>query len=44
MKDIKRLVRWNIDFVETNPGKKVLITSEDKLLDAIDGKTGTLIY
>jgi len=32
-----------VDFVKTNPGKKVLITSEGKLIDAMNGKTGTLI-
>ncbi len=36
-------IRAAVDFVESNPGKKVLITSEDKLLDAIHGKTGTVI-
>jgi carbamate kinase len=32
-----------IDFVEQNPDKKVLITSEDKLIEALEGKTGTII-
>lgn len=32
-----------IDFVKTNPEKTFLITSEDKLLEAMEGKTGTKI-
>ena len=30
-------------FVRANPGKKAIITSLDKCLDALDGKTGTVI-
>ncbi|MBQ7777889.1 MAG: carbamate kinase [Oscillibacter sp.] len=30
-------------FVRANPGKKAIITSLDKALDALDGKTGTVI-
>ena len=30
-------------FVRTNPGKKAIITSLDKAIDALDGKTGTVI-
>ena len=36
-------IKAAVDFVKTNPGKKVLITSEGKLIDAMNGKTGTLI-
>ncbi len=32
-----------IDFIEQNPDKKVLITSENKLIEALEGKTGTII-
>jgi carbamate kinase len=32
-----------VDFVKTNPGKTVLITTEDKLIEAVEGKTGTKI-
>ena len=30
-------------FVRANPGKRAIITSLDKALDALDGKTGTVI-
>ena len=30
-------------FVRTNPGKKAIITSLDKAVEALDGKTGTLV-
>ena len=30
-------------FVRANPGKKAIITSLDKALDALDGKTGTVV-
>ncbi len=30
-------------FVRSNPGKKAIITSLDKALDALDGKTGTVL-
>ena len=30
-------------FVRNNPGRKAIITSLDKCLDALDGKTGTVI-
>ena len=30
-------------FVRANPGRKAIITSLDKCLDALDGKTGTVI-
>ena len=30
-------------FVRANPGKKAIITSLDKAIDALDGKTGTVI-
>ena len=36
-------IKAAIDFVKTSPDKKVLITSEDKLIEAIEGKTGTEI-
>lgn len=36
-------IKSAIDFVKTNPGKVVLITSEDKLIPAMEGKTGTKI-
>lgn len=36
-------IKAAVDFVKTNPDKKVLITSEDKLIEAIEGKTGTEI-
>jgi len=30
-------------FVESKPGRKAIITSLDKALDALDGKAGTTI-
>ena len=30
-------------FVRANPGKRAIITSLDKALDALEGKTGTII-
>ena len=36
-------VQAAMKFVRTNPGKKAIITSLDKCLDALDGKTGTVI-
>ncbi len=36
-------IKAAIDFVENSPNKKVLITTEDKLLDGVNGKTGTII-
>ena len=30
-------------FVRANPGKKAIITSLEKCLEALDGKTGTVI-
>ena len=30
-------------FVRANPGKRAIITSLDKALDALDGKTGTVV-
>ena len=30
-------------FVRANPGKKAIITSLDKALEALDGKTGTVV-
>ena len=32
-----------MNFVRTNPGKKAIITSLDRALDALEGKTGTVI-
>ena len=32
-----------MNFVRNNPGRKAIITSLDKCLDALDGKTGTVI-
>jgi carbamate kinase len=32
-----------IKFAESKPGRKALITSLDRALDALDGKTGTTI-
>jgi carbamate kinase len=36
-------IRAAIDFVKNDPGKTVLITSEDKLTEALEGHTGTKI-
>ena len=36
-------VQAAMKFVRANPGKKAIITSLDKCLDALDGKTGTVI-
>lgn len=36
-------IKAAVDFVKINPDKTVLITSEDKLTEAIEGKTGTRI-
>lgn len=36
-------IQASIDFLEAG-GKKVIITSVEKHLDALDGKTGTMIY
>ena len=36
-------VQAAMKFVRANPGKKAIITSLDKCLDALDGKTGTII-
>ena len=36
-------IRAAVDFVKDDPKKVVLITSEDKLSEAIAGKTGTRI-
>lgn len=30
-------------FVRANPGKRAVITSLDRCLDALDGKTGTVV-
>lgn len=30
-------------FVRANPGKRAIITSLDKALDALEGKTGTVV-
>ena len=32
-----------MQFVRSNPGKRAIITSLDKALDALDGKTGTVV-
>jgi len=36
-------VQAAMKFVRTNPGKKAIITSLDKAIDALEGKTGTVI-
>ena len=36
-------VQAAMKFVRANPGRKAIITSLDKCLDALDGKTGTVI-
>ena len=36
-------VQAAMKFVRTNPGKKAIITSLDKAIDALNGKTGTVI-
>ena len=36
-------VQAAMKFVRENPGKKAIITSLDKALDALDGKTGTVV-
>ena len=36
-------VQAAMKFVRNNPGRKAIITSLDKCLDALDGKTGTVI-
>jgi carbamate kinase len=36
-------VQAAMKFVRANPGKKAIITSLDKALDALNGKTGTMI-
>ena len=38
-----REVRAAMKFVRANPGRRASITSVDKCLDALDGKTGTVI-
>jgi carbamate kinase len=36
-------IRAAVDFVKNDPGKAVLITSENKLTEALEGRTGTKI-
>lgn len=36
-------IKAAIDFASYDGGKKVIITSEDKLVEAVEGKTGTII-
>jgi len=36
-------VKAAMKFVEANPGKKAIITSLDKAVEALEGKTGTVI-
>ena len=36
-------VQAGMKFVTANPGKKAIITSLDKAIDALEGKTGTVI-
>ena len=36
-------VQAAVKFVQANPGKKAIITSLDKAVEALDGKTGTVI-
>ena len=36
-------VQAAMKFVRTNPGKQAIITSLDKAIDALEGKTGTVI-
>jgi carbamate kinase len=36
-------VQAAVNFVKDNPGKKAIITSLYKALDALEGKTGTII-
>ena len=36
-------VQAAVQFVQANPGKKAIITSLDKAIDALDGKTGTAV-
>lgn len=36
-------VQAAMKFVRTNPGKKAIITSLDKAIDALEGKTGTVV-
>jgi carbamate kinase len=36
-------IRAAVDFVKNDPGKTVLITSENKLIEALEGQTGTKI-
>ena len=36
-------VQAAVQFVQANPGKKAIITSLDKAIDALDGKTGTVV-
>ena len=36
-------VQAAMKFVRANPDKKAIITSLDKAIDALDGKTGTVV-
>ncbi|MFV0518123.1 MAG: carbamate kinase, partial [Aminipila sp.] len=36
-------VQAAMKFVQANPNKKAIITSLDKAIDALEGKTGTVI-
>jgi carbamate kinase len=36
-------VQAGMKFVTANPGKKAIITSLDKAIEALEGKTGTVI-
>ena len=36
-------VQASMKFVAANPGKKAIITSLDKAIEALEGKTGTVI-
>ena len=36
-------VEASMKFVRANPGKKAIITSLNKAIDALEGKTGTLV-
>ena len=36
-------VQAAMKFVRANPGKKAIITSLDKAIEALEGKTGTVI-
>jgi len=36
-------VQAAMKFVRTNPGRRAIITSLDKCLEALEGKTGTVV-